>query len=557
MEKRGKNYFGLCPFHDEKTPSFSVSPEKNIAVCMGCGKGGKPITFYQQVKNISFAEAARELGKKLGITVSTASTQTRFKLEHEAMKLAAGFYQFTLYNTPEGQEALKYLYNRGLNDETIKHFEIGLANNDFQALSNFLLDQKFEPALLIKLGLITKSSNDDKYYDIFNYRIIFPIKDKNLNVIGFSGRSLESNAEIKYINSSETPLFKKGETLYHLYEETDIIKERDEVILFEGFFDVISAYQIGYKNGVATMGTALTDDQARMIRKLAKTALIAYDGDQAGIQATNKAIPKLKNAKLDVNILLIPGGMDPDDYIRKHQTKGFQKLLEENVKDSYRYYYDDFLSKLDRSNANSVQVFQQNVNLLFKDAGDIVKKMFQAEISELLGFDFVFKETSYDSKPLPEKKVEKKIVNDRFANAEISLICDLLRTDTHLELIKNELIPNIYVRLENYEILEAIINYYNHRNPLILSDFKALLSDNLREYLEREMNLNTEWVNGILLKEKTVQKFIKIIKEYDIQRKIDLLVEQMDEDNVKRSLENLDEITRLRNIQKQLQRKLI
>ena len=137
------------------------------------------------------------------------------------------------------------------------------------------------------------------------------------------------------------------------------------------------------------------------------------------------------------------------------------------------------------------------------------------------------------------------------------MICDLLRTDTHLELIKNELIPNIYVRLESYEILEAIINYYNHRNPLILSDFKALLSDNLREYLEREMNLNTEWVNGILLKEKTVQKFIKIIKEYDIQRKIDLLVEQMDEDNVKRSLENLDEITRLRNIQKQLQRKLI
>lgn len=555
MEKRGKNYFGLCPFHDEKTPSFSVSPEKNIAVCMGCGKGGKPITFYQQVKNISFAEAARELGEKLGITVSTASKQTRFKLEHEAMKLAAGFYQFTLYNTPEGQEALKYLYNRGLNDETIKHFEIGLANNDFQALSNFLLDQKFEPALLIKLGLITKSSNDDKYYDIFNYRIIFPIKDKNLNVIGFSGRSLESNAEIKYINSSETPLFKKGETLYHLYEETDIIKERDEVILFEGFFDVISAYQIGYKNGVATMGTALTDDQARMIRKLAKTALIAYDGDQAGIQATNKAIPKLKNAKLDVNILLIPGGMDPDDYIRKHQTKGFQKLLEENVKDSYRYYYDDFLSKLDRSNANSVQVFQQNVNLLFKDAGDIVKKMFQAEISELLGFDFVFKETSYDSKPLPEKKVEKKIVNDRFANAEISLICDLLRTDTHLELIKNELIPNIYVRLENYEILEAIINYYNHRNPLILSDFKALLSDNLREYLEREMNLNTEWVNGILLKEQTVQKYIKVIKDYGIQREIDLLIEQMDEDNEKKALENLDKITILKK--KQKQRKLI
>ena len=521
---------------------------------MGCGKGGKPITFYQQIKNISFNQAAQELGAKVGITVETRGRKSKFAHEYEIMNRASEFFQFALYNTEEGVRALEYLYSRGLSDEVIKHFEIGLATNDFQALSKMLIDSSYEPQTLIKLGLTTQSEKNNQYYDIFNNRIMFPIKDQSLNVIGFSGRALGKEDNIKYVNSTETPLFKKSDVIYHLFEELELIQKKEDVILFEGFFDVISAYQVGYKNGIATMGTALTDSQARLIRKYASTVTIAYDGDQAGLQAAHKAIFKLKNQNLNVNIMTIPNGMDPDDYIRKHKEKGFADLLANHVKDSYRYFYDDLLLRLDPNNANSIEVFQRDVNRVFRGASNIVKKMFEAEISNKLGFEFRFSTTTVEPTLLStEKKPEKQPIN-RYVIAENDLIFELLRRKNHLEVIKNGLIPNIYVLYENYQILEEIIKYYEKHDILILSDFLNSIMPTLREHLENQMKTNFNWTHGLILEEPIVKKYIQIIKDYDYKREEEAIYEEMDPDDELDALKKLDEVMKLKRKRNQNKR---
>ena len=522
---------------------------------MGCGKGGRPITFLQQIKNIPFIEAAKELGDKLGIEVQTSQRRSKFETEYEIMNRTSEFYQFALYNTTEGQKALEYLYKRGLDDDTIKHFEIGLANKEFQSLSKALISFEYKPEMLIKLGLITQSEKNQEYYDIFNNRIMFPIKDQSLNVIGFSGRDLSKSENAKYINSMETPLFKKSDVIYHLYDEEELLKEKDEVILFEGFFDVIAAYQIGYKNGIATMGTALTESQARMIRRQVKTVLIAYDGDQAGIQATHKAVPKLKAANMNVNILSIPGGLDPDDYIKKQGKKGFSELLQTNVKDSYRYYYDDLLLRLDPNNANSVQDFQQSVNILFKDANQIVKRMFEREISNKLGFPFTFSARIIDPTPLPEVKKVEQFKQTMYLKAEIDLIVELLRRRNHLELIKSKLIPNVYVLLENYQILEAIVKYYEKHDILIISDFLETIPPTLREYLDKEVKKSLHWQHGLILEEKTVKQYINLIVGYEIQREIDTLIKELPVDDPIKASKQLDRVNELkRKLSKQIKR---
>lgn len=515
-------------------------------MCMGCGKGGRPITFYQQIKNISFEQAAKELGEKLGIKVESNRQSSKHDLEYQIMNRANEFFQFTLFNTKEGLKALDYLHQRGLSDETIKHFEIGLASSDFQSLSKMLVDQSYDPSLLIKLGLSTKSEKNQELYDIFNSRIMFPIKDSTLNVIGFSGRALNKDEQVKYINSQETPLFKKSDTIYHLFENLEVIKEKNEVFLFEGFFDVIQAYQIGYEIGIATMGTALTESQVRLIKNHVSTVLIAYDGDKAGIEAAHKAIPKLKKANLNVNILRIPNGLDPDDYIQKHQRKGFEKLLQTNVKDSYRYYFDELLLRLDKNNANSVQVFVRDVNLLFQQASPIIQKMFEAEITKILNFEFTFQTVKVTKSPLPEVSKPKKKILNKYTNAENNLIFELLRRKNHLDLIAKSLIPNVYITVENYQILNELVKYYQNRDYITLSEFLPVLSENLRTHLETNMKDNFNWLMGIVLEESTVINHITIIKEYDQKREEEAIYAEMDPNNEQKALELLDRVTKLK-----------
>ena len=297
---------GLCPFHQEKTPSFSVSPEKNIAKCMSCGEGGSPINFLRKIKNISFEEAAQELALRAGIEIKTVKLRKEpFEKEFKLMEEVTNFYQFNLNHSEKGHDVLDYLSKREVSDKLIEHFRLGYAPPFGNTLFQLLKDKGYDTSDMIKLGVV-KQSDDGSYYDLFSDRLIFPITNPKGNVVGFSGRTMNPKDTVKYINSPETVIFKKGSLLYHLNESSQAVRKSKQVILYEGFFDVISSFGAGIENGIASMGTALTKDHAKLIKGVTSSVVIAYDGDSAGLKASDQAISVLEKEGLKIEVLTIP-----------------------------------------------------------------------------------------------------------------------------------------------------------------------------------------------------------------------------------------------------------
>jgi DNA primase len=330
LKKQGRNYFGLCPFHGEKSPSFSVSADKQIFHCFGCGAGGNAFSFLMQHEGYSFIEAAQHLADKANIELPALTTieQTQSVSKDaekmiEAHELLKKFYHHLLVNTKEGQPALDYLLNRGFTKEIIDIFEIGYALDSWDFISKFLVKRGFEASLMEEAGLLIKKSNSDEYFDRFRNRIMFPITDHHGNTIAFSGRVL-GDEKPKYLNSPETKIFNKSKLLYNFHRARLHIRKNQQVILFEGFADVISSARSGVEQAIATMGTSLTEDQAKIIRRNVSDVIICYDSDSAGIEATIRASKTLMDAGCKVKVAMIPDGLDPDDYILKFGADKFK-----------------------------------------------------------------------------------------------------------------------------------------------------------------------------------------------------------------------------------------
>ncbi|MFS1517885.1 DNA primase [Bacillus sp. SM2101] len=329
LKKQGRNYFGLCPFHGEKSPSFSVSPEKQIYHCFGCGAGGNAFSFLMELEGLSFVEAAERLAAKVDVDVSkytTAPIEVAKSNESskmlEAHDLLKKFYHHLLVNTKEGQDALDYLLNRGITKEMIEKFEIGYALDSWDFISKFLMKRGFSAILLEKAGLIVKKDADGSFYDRFRNRIMFPIYDHQGRVVAFSGRVL-GNEKPKYLNSPESSIFNKRKLLYNFHQSRLHIRKQQHVILFEGFGDVIAANKCGIEHSIATMGTSLTDEQARIIRRNVESITICYDSDNAGIEASFRASKLLSDEGCFVKIAQMPEGFDPDDYIQQYGAEKF------------------------------------------------------------------------------------------------------------------------------------------------------------------------------------------------------------------------------------------
>ncbi|CAM3887556.1 DNA primase [Geobacillus stearothermophilus] len=330
LKRQGRNYFGLCPFHGEKTPSFSVSPEKQIFHCFGCGAGGNAFTFLMDIEGIPFVEAAKRLAAKAGVDLSVYELDVRgrddgqtdeAKAMTEAHALLKRFYHHLLVHTKEGQAALDYLQARGWTKETIDRFEIGYAPDAPDAAAKLLESHSFSLPVMEKAGLLTKKE-DGRYVGRFRNRIMFPIHDHRGETVGFSGRLL-GEGHPKYVNSPETPVFRKGAILYHFHAARVPIRKRQEALLVEGFADVISAAQAGIDYAIATMGTSLTEEQARILRRHADTITICYDGDSAGIEAAWRAAEQLSALGCRVKVASLPNGLDPDEYIRVYGGERF------------------------------------------------------------------------------------------------------------------------------------------------------------------------------------------------------------------------------------------
>ena len=336
LTKAGRNFLGLCPFHGEKTPSFNVVEDKQFYHCFGCGRSGDVFKFIEDYRGVSFMEAVQIVGDQVGIRVQTLPpSQSRPQQAdgkqpfYEIHQEAAKFYHAILMTTKMGEEARQYLYDRGLDDEVLRHFQIGLA----PAEGNYLLQSvsgKFSENILADSGLF-HISDRGTMYDAFQDRIMFPLSDDTGRVIAFSGRLWRESAEGakpqgKYKNSRATLLFNKSYELYHLDKAKQVAKKNHELYLMEGFMDVIAAYRAGIENAVASMGTALTQEHVAHLSKFTKKVILAYDGDKAGRLATAKALEVLE--KQEVEVVQIPDQMDPDEYLNKNSPQALAELLE-------------------------------------------------------------------------------------------------------------------------------------------------------------------------------------------------------------------------------------
>ena len=364
LEKNGKNYKGLCPFHNEDTPSFIVSPEKKLAHCFGCGGGGDPIKFLMQIENIDFPTALTRLAKENGIEISNPvknNTNNSLAKYYKIMNTAVSFYVKNIENTQEGQNAIAYLEKRGLSKEIIETFKIGLSPHQGDTIYRVLKDSNYLELDMTDLGLVDK--NVSGYYDMFHDRIMFPIFNENGDALGFSARWYQDNnkSQPKYINTRETILFKKGEILYNLNQAKGEILKKKRFILHEGQMDVIASYRSNLKEAICTMGTALTENQARLLKKYANNAIICYDADNAGINASRKAISIFKSLGMQVHLVLLPDKMDPDEYVMKYGEEKYLEYFESHIIDSTKYLFKTALMHKNLDDASEVEAVKTEI----------------------------------------------------------------------------------------------------------------------------------------------------------------------------------------------------
>lgn len=441
LEKHGKEYRGVCPFHNEKTPSFMVSPEKKIFKCFGCGTGGNAVNFLMKYHNIQYKDALAKIYEFNGLEFKYSTTETKVdskKKYYDIMRSAIEFYQKNLEFSEEGIIAKEYLHKRGLDDDLIKEFKIGLAPKVGNTLYSVLTELGYLELDIYDVGLIDK--NDRGYYDLFSNRIMFPIFDDNENPVAFSSRIYREDikkSDSKYINSRENVIFKKGELTFNLNKAIPYINKRKRVILHEGQMDVLASYRAGLGEAICTLGTALTESQIKLISKRTKNVVICYDGDQAGIHASLRAIDMFINNGFNVHLCLLPNKMDPDEYIKKFGIDGYTDYFENNIIDPLQYKFETAF--IDR-NLDDLEMLNEVKNIVFgnilneKSAilrEDYIKKLAQRLNSsyEAVYKDFVLYDQTHatnqgyvikkpietrlpgDDKPIP-KQINRTIWND-------------------------------------------------------------------------------------------------------------------------------------------------
>ena len=363
LEKRGQNYLGLCPFHNEKTPSFTVSPEKKIAHCFGCGKGGNIFQFVSLIENITYNQAIAKLGTRLGLDIeSNDNKEASYDLNNEldimyyGHRLLADYYNYILLNTKEAEDSLKYLLDRGLSEDVIKHFNLGYAPRDNNIALNFFNSNKINLDLMVEAGLLGKNDNGD-YYDVFKDRVMFPIKNNQNQVVAFSGRTMSTDKSVpKYYNTHETKIFEKRTVLYNYSDARSFIAKENEVILCEGYMDVIKAHQNGMKNAVALMGTNIDNNKLKEVLSLVKKITLSLDNDEAGSKAQIEIGNRIIQTTDNVYKLKFSGAKDLDEFLTEKNTKNpdfdVENYLRNNkehfINYKIEYYKNDSKSNIEQ-----------------------------------------------------------------------------------------------------------------------------------------------------------------------------------------------------------------
>lgn len=505
LEKRGRNYIGLCPFHDEKTPSFSVSEDKQICHCFGCKKGGNVFQFIQEIKDVSFVDAVRELGDKVDIHIEKQETVATDSMVDDHIKmiemheLMANNYHYILKHTEEGEAALNYLKSRGFSDDLINDRKIGYAPNHSKFTHDFLEKNGYDAVLAFEAGLLSRNDETFDYFDRFRDRIIFPLLNFQGKTVGFSGRTYTDQSP-KYLNSPETPIFQKRKMLYNIDRARKFIRQNDEVILLEGFMDVIKSDEADIKQVVATMGTALSKEHIIMVKKLASNVTLLYDGDFAGKEAAINVGKELLNEGLNVFVVNLPKKMDPDDYISEYGSEAFKSFVE-GQKQSYvafkaqQLYYAN--ENNDLKHGQHLEELVNDINLirsefLRKKVLQQVADLYKVDVNSLknrLSPNIVQNNADYYD-VVPEMK-EKKL--DKIGRAEQALLKHFMNHKQLFLEYHSRINQEDFTSLNNRVIFSRLNGYYKNNDVFNISDFSSYIEEH--QIMETVMYLDSLLIN--------------------------------------------------------------
>ena len=552
LKRSGSNYMGLCPFHSEKTPSFSVSPSKSIFKCFGCGVGGDVITFIMKRENLSFPEAVEFLADKYNVRLEVYKDENKEAREKRnrlcEINREAGLH--FLKNYQASQKAQLYLKNRMLSDKTIRSYGIGYSKDSWTDLYDHLTKMGYKEEELLELNLISKSKNGN-YIDRFRDRVMFPIINRNNRIIGFGARAF-GDAKPKYLNSRETPIFHKGSNVFNM----NIISRestRERIILVEGYMDVISLYNSGINYSVASLGTSLTIDQANIIKRMAKDIYICYDSDNAGINATSRAIDIFLQASVKPKIIELEGGLDPDDFIKKYGLEAFEKKIKSAIS------YIEFKIKKLKENFNledseGLSNFTiESAKILSSIKNPIERDIFVKDFSTKYNISYTAIENYINylnRNKLKEAKREKvkvkkniNVVKSNKTRAQEELLSYSLLDNDIYKYIKNKIEVFYFTNAMTRAVFEEIPRLFEEE--MEIRDFLSILESNklvTKEFVENIMSL----ISDIHVDDKIVDELIKTIERNYIQDRKHKILENIEklqgEENKNLLLESLKEL---------------
>ena len=541
IEQRGKNYFAICPFHDDHNPSMSISPEKQIYTCFVCGASGNVFNFVMNYEKISFQQAVVKLADKLGINLNISPIKKEKKIDEKLLKfykiydIVCKYYQNNIRSI-YGKKALEYLDKRGINDSVVKEFEIGLSLND-NGINKLLSSKGYDIHDLIDIGLC--GEKDNYVYDIFRNRIMFPLYDLDGKVVGFSGRIYNGEKESKYTNSKESPIFKKGLLLYNYHRAIEFSREQKEIIVVEGFMDVIRLHCVGIKNVVATMGTAITKEHAELLRKLSKNIILCFDGDSAGEKATKSAIEALNNIGIEPKIIRLEDDLDPDEYVIKKGKDAFLNHLKNPISTT-QFKFEIGKKQTNFNDYNEISSYVKNMAKDLEKINDkVVYELMVKKLSKETGVDQSTINDLVSNVPKSEIKIidkPKYIKKDKYVKAEEYLIYYMLRNVDAIILYQNNVSYLSNRKLS--QIAMEILDFYEKRNYINVTDFTLFLEDKddlIKEViridsldLPEDMTKDQikDYIKVIdegILKEEIVKLKNEISKETSVAKKVELL----------------------------------
>jgi DNA primase len=544
LRKRGKNFIGLCPFHSEKTPSFTVSEEKQIFHCFGCHTGGNVFKFLTEFHKISFVEAVQELAEQQGITIEFdkqeyTEQQSEQEVLYDINTEAARYFLNNLLNDDEGEFARKYLQERKIKTQTLRTFGLGYALRGWENLINYAKSRNLNIDKCVQLGLIGKNA-EGKLYDKLPGRLIFPIFSPNGRVVAFAGRVLDpKDTGAKYINSPESLIYIKGRILYGLSFAKDDIRRLDKAIIVEGYMDLISLYQSGIKNVVAVSGTALTDDQVQLLSRYTKNVVLLFDADVAGIKASMRSIEILLKRDMEVKIVSLPKGEDPDSFVNKFGKDEFEELIKraENFLEYESKYYESQGKFDDPSTAaeairelvKPVALINDEIkrNLLIRNIAqkfNLREKLIESELDKQIKQVKRFEKTG--SKVLQNRKAEETTstlidavpeISPVLYNLEREIIKLLFEADRPVaELIFTHMHPEDFTNSLNRELFERVKDEFENEDNFTTSGLVSVLKDERKETYVRELtfdkySVSSSWEDRFpsITAEMTLMRFAK------------------------------------------------